>query len=87
LYYIRGNSLTEQVAEDNHIFEFSSEDWKLIFQFAGWKVVYERVYFQYPNKWIYSLTKNAWKQNDFEGFYGVVLEKDDTYKKLYKDWD
>jgi len=87
LYYIRNNCLTKQVAEDTHIFELSPTDWKLIFKFSGWKIVFDKIYYQYPQKGIYSLTKNAWQQNDFEGFYGVVLEKDDTYKKLYMDWD
>jgi hypothetical protein len=87
LYYIRNNSLTKQVAENTHVFEFSPEDWKLIFKFSGWKPVYEKIYYQYPKNGIYKLIKSAWRKYDFEGFYGVILEKDDTYKNLYQDWD
>jgi hypothetical protein len=81
------DSMTVKNAEGVHIFELCPDDWKQIFKFSGWKISYEQIYTQYPKTGIFSLTKNAWKENDFEGFYGVVLEKDDTYKKLYMDWD
>ncbi len=86
LYYIRQNILQKIHAETLHIFELSPDDWKLIFKFCGWKIVFEKVYYQYPQRGIYRLTKAAWSAYDFEGFYGVILEKDDTYKKLYMNW-
>ncbi len=85
--FIRSNSLKNIYAENLHIFELSPEDWKLIFMFSGWKITYEQIYYQYPKNGIYKYTKTAWHENDFEGFYGVILEKDDTYKKLYMDWE
>jgi len=87
LHYIRTNNLKKIKAENLHIFELSPDDWKLIFQFCGWQIVFEKIYYQYPKKGIYKYTKNSWQENDFEGFYGVILEKNDTYKKLYVDWD
>jgi hypothetical protein len=81
------DSMKKKNAEGVHIFELSPKDWKQIFKFSGWKVVYEQIYTQYPKKGLYKYTKSAWKKYDFEGFYGVILEKDDTYKKLYQDWE
>lgn len=89
LYNIRSQTIKEQFAEDTHIFELSPEDWKLIFRFSGWKVLYEQIYYQYPRKnlLLKHFYKKYWRESDFEGFYGVILATDDTYKKLYKDWD
>jgi len=86
LQNIRRNDDKNICAENLHIFELSPEDWKLIFKFTGWKIEYEQIYRQYPERGIYKFTKSAWEENDFEGFFGVILEKDDTYKKLYTDW-
>ena len=73
-------------AENTHIYELCPEDWKLIFTFSGWKVVYENIYYQYPRYGLFKFTKYLWKKKDFEGFYGVILKKDFKYSKLYKDW-
>ncbi len=86
LHYIRTNNLKKIHAENLHIFELSPEDWKLIFKFCGWQIVFEKIYYQYPKKGLYKYTSAAWRANDFEGFYGVILEKNETYKKLYLDW-
>ena len=61
--------------EDVHIFELCPEDWKLIFNYCGWEVKYEKIYYQYPRNIpvISTLLKWYWRRMDFEGFYGVVL--------------
>jgi len=87
LPYIRTKTLKEIYAENLHIFELCPDDWKQIFIFCGWKIIYEQIYYQYPQHSILTnFYKQCWRENDFEGFYGVILEKDDTFKKLYKDW-
>jgi 2-polyprenyl-3-methyl-5-hydroxy-6-metoxy-1,4-benzoquinol methylase len=73
-------------AENTHIFELSPEDLQLLFKFAGWSVVFERIYLQYPRKHWLRITKNYWRMFDFEGFYGVILKKDSTWSKLYTGW-
>jgi len=74
------------VAENTHIFELSPDDWDLIFKFSGWKIVKSVKYTQYPTKNPLSFMRWGWRKMDFDGFYGVILEKDDTYSKRYKDW-
>ena len=73
-------------AERTHIFELSDLDWNLIFRFSGWRIVYSQRYLQYPNKFPESLLKYLWRRIDFDGFYGVILEKDDSISLKYKDW-
>ncbi len=86
LQYIRNRIPGERIAENTHVFELSPADWDLIFKFSGWKVAYRDTFLQYPRRHPLSLTKSLWKKFDFEGFYGVILEKDDTYSAQYKDW-
>jgi len=64
----------EASSEDIHLFELCPDDWKLLFQYSGWKVLYEDIYYQYP----FFFLKWLWTWNDFEGFYGAVLVKDDN---------
>ena len=59
LHYIRQNNLQNIYAENLHIFELSSDDWKLIFKFCGWQIVFEKIYYQYPQNGIYRLTNSA----------------------------
>ena len=73
-------------AENTHIFELSPEDLQLLFKFAGWSVVFERIYLQYPKKHWLRITKWYWRMFDFEGFYGVILKRDSTWSKLYTGW-
>ncbi len=73
-------------AENTHIFELSPEDLQLLFKFAGWSVVFERIYLQYPKKHWLRITKRYWMMFDFEGFYGVILKRDSTWSKLYTGW-
>lgn len=86
LRYIRNVCSKLACAENTHIFELSSEDWKLIVRHAGWDIVEERIYFQYPRKSLLRLTKLYWKKFDFEGFYGIILKRDDSWSSLYQDW-
>lgn len=86
LHHIRKGSNTRVTAEDVHIFELSPSSWKLLFKHAGWEVVHERIYLQYPLKHPLRATKRYWKYSDFEGFYGIVLKRDPTWKDLYTDW-
>jgi hypothetical protein len=86
LAYVRQKLKKKFYAENTHIFEFSPEDWKLIFKFSGWDIIAERIYFQYPKWSIYRLFKTYWKKNDFEGFYGVILRPDNAWTDYYQDW-
>jgi 2-polyprenyl-3-methyl-5-hydroxy-6-metoxy-1,4-benzoquinol methylase len=86
LNHIRQNIKNSRSAENTHIFEFSPDDWKLIFRHSGWDIVSEAIYFQYPKKNILWFTKHLWRLKDFEGFYGVILKRDNTWSNLYKDW-
>lgn len=66
--------------ENTHIFELSPDDWDLLFKYSGWKIKNRYKYFQYPRKSPLTLLRFFWKMlDDFDGFYGVILEKDDTY--------
>ena len=89
LYYIRANSVKPIFAEEEHIFELSPEDWSLLFKHAGWKVVYSKIYYQYPRKIpiLKSILAALWRSTDHEGFWGVVLEKDTAASDLYQDWE
>jgi 2-polyprenyl-3-methyl-5-hydroxy-6-metoxy-1,4-benzoquinol methylase len=73
-------------AERTHIFELSPFDWDLIFRFSGWKIVYSQQYTQYPKKLPGNLLKYLWRKMDFDGFYGVILQRDDSISSKYKDW-
>jgi len=73
-------------AERTHIFELSHLDWDLLFRFSGWRIVYSQGYLQYPDKFPESLLKHLWRRFDFDGFYGVILERDDSVSSKYKDW-
>ena len=75
-------------AETTHIFELSPNDWDLIFRFSGWRIVKSVRYTQYPKSKInpLSLLRYIWRKLDFDGFYGVILEKDDSISKRYQDW-
>ena len=86
LRYIRNAGKKAVCAENTHIFEFNPEDWKLIAKLSGWDIVEEKIYFQYPRKSLLKLTKIYWKKFDFEGFYGIVLKRDDSWSSLYQDW-
>ena len=75
-------------AETTHIFELSPDDWDLIFRFSGWKIVKSVRYTQYPKNILnpLSVLRYLWRKLDFDGFYGVILEKDDSISKRYQNW-
>lgn len=85
----REKGLNSIYAEDEHIFELSPEDWKILMLHSGWKTLEERIYYQYPRNipFISSLLKRMWKNCDYEGFVGFVLKKDLKVMNRYKDWD
>ena len=72
--------------EVTHIFELSPNDWDKLFKFSGWKIVKRIEYYQFPKYHPLGFTKYIWKKLDFEGFYGVILEKDDTYSSQYLEY-
>ena len=86
LNYIRRNMNESVKAENTHIFELSPEDWKLIVRHSGWSIVREKIYLQYSKRGIYILTKGLWRRFDFEGFYGLILRRDNTFSSRYLDW-
>ena len=86
LYQLRRGLKVKRSAEMTHMFELSPEDWKLIVKHSGWAVGYEKVYLQYPKRGFFSMMKGIWKRYDFEGFYGLILKRDDTWSSLYTDW-
>jgi hypothetical protein len=88
LHYVRSPNNQNQYAEDVHVFELSPEDWKLLMRFAGWKPVFEKIYYQYPKNIpvVSALLRLFWKRFDYEGFWGVLLEKDTKLSHQYKDW-
>jgi hypothetical protein len=89
LHQIRYETNKKIRAEEEHIFELSPQDWTLLFLHGGWKVIHSQIHYQYPQRWpIISLVlKLFWRHSDFEGFWGVILEKDTTVSDLYQDWD
>lgn len=82
-----GAPLPERVtAEQVHIFELSPEDWRLLCRFAGWKVSFQRIYYQYPRRSFLRLTGGIWSRLDFEGFLGLSLVPDCEIAQRYADW-
>ena len=86
LSHIRQNNKKPVYAEEVHIFEFSPEDWKLIARHSGWQISDEKVYLQYPKRNFFKITKSLWKKYDLEGFYGLILRRDNTWSSKYLDW-
>ncbi len=88
LRYIRREITRPVRAEEEHIFELSPGDWTLLFRHAGWRVVMEETYHQYPRRWplLRGLWAWYWRRADFEGFWGALLEKDMSLSDLYQDW-
>ena len=86
LHHIRNTTENKVFAENTHIFELNPEDWKLLIKHSGWKVVQEKFYLQYPKRGILYFTKPLWKRFDFEGFYGLIVKKDDAWSAKYSDW-
>jgi hypothetical protein len=89
LHQIRQNTRKPIFAGDEHIFELSPEDWTLLLLHSGWKVKSSQIYYQYPRRWPIARAALAWfwKNTDYEGFWGAILEKDMTYSNAYQDWE
>jgi len=89
LHHVRNKSNKIIYAEDEHIFELSPEDWSLLILHSGWRVVYSKVYYQYPRRLpvVSQLLSWYWRKTDFEGFWGAILEKDTAFSDCYQDWD
>jgi len=86
LHHIRSGQSGKVYAENTHIFELSPDDWKLIIWHSGWEVTQEKIYLQYTTRNFYTLLKGFWRKYDFEGFYGLILKKNDIWSSRYTDW-
>lgn len=86
IQHLRSKNPKEVTSENTHIFELCPDDWDLLYKFSGWKISYSEQYTQYPKRGPLYFLKYLWEKYDFRGFYGVILERDLTYSKLYKDW-
>lgn len=73
-------------AEEVHLFELSPPDWLLLARFAGWRPVMTRSYRQYPRLGPLRITQPLWRHLDFEGFWGVLLQRDLGVASRYADW-
>lgn len=89
LPYIRNKLRQHVCAEEVHIFELNPKDWNLIFLHAGWRVVYNEIYYQYPRRLplVSPFLSWFWRNTDFEGFWGAILMKDTEFSDLYLDWE
>ena len=87
LHHIREGLKERRTAERVHLLELCPEDLRLLFAHTGWKVEKEDVYLQYPLRSPLRATRALWTRWDFEGFYGAVLSRDDTWSSLYGSWD
>jgi hypothetical protein len=86
LEHLRRGTREPVSAEDTHIFELSPSDWNLVFQFAGWRLVASDTYVQYPRRGVLSLARFVLRTYTFEGFYGVILERDPQRADQYLSW-
>ena len=86
LHHIRRGSEEIVKAENTHIFELSPADWKLIVKHSGWNIVKKRIYSQYPRRGFLRITKALWKRFDYEGFYGMILTRNNAWSSKYMDW-
>lgn len=89
LHNIRNHSKKIIYSEEEHIFELNPKDWTLLMLHSGWKVIYSKIYHQYPRKWpiLSQILRYYWRETDFEGFWGAILEKDTTLSDCYQDWE
>jgi len=86
MHHIRLGLPTQVTPENTHIFELSPADWRLLFRYSGWEVRYEQIYRQYPRRRLLRVMKRHWQRTDFEGFWGVVVERDSTWMNQYTRW-
>lgn len=76
-------------SENEHIFELSPADWKLLLLHSGWKVTYGETFYQYPRRIpvISQVLSFYWRKTDFEGFWGAIIEKETSFAEQYLDWE
>lgn len=86
LHQIRSGNMADMYAENTHIFELCPDDWRLLFQFAGWEVIEDDVYRMYPGMNPYYLMKFLWKRFAFDGYYGCILKRNTSISSRYKSW-
>jgi hypothetical protein len=86
LHQLRAGLKKKMSPESVHIFEFCPEDLKLLARHCGWEVETERIYRQYPLLSPLRATRTIWRDWDFEGFYGLVLKRDQSWSALYSGW-
>jgi 2-polyprenyl-3-methyl-5-hydroxy-6-metoxy-1,4-benzoquinol methylase len=86
LHHVRKGWTQAMSPEKLHVFEFSPDEWNLLFKFAGWEVVDSDIYTQYPARGSLKYSKYLWRKFDFEGFYGVILKKNLETANLYEGW-
>lgn len=72
--------------EETHIFELCPSDWELLARFAGFKTVFNRLYYQYPKKSLLRATAGLWRRLDFEGFLVLFLKRDTELAERYTGW-
>ncbi|MBF0328459.1 MAG: hypothetical protein HQL10_04825 [Nitrospirae bacterium] len=88
LHHVRLCTQGKVYAEDEHIFELCPEDWSLLMLHAGWRVVYDDIYFQYPRLPFFNpFLSWYWRKTDYEGFWGCIIEKDTSLSDRYQDWE
>lgn len=76
----------QMTPEEVHVFELSEADWALLARFAGWRVVFSRIYRQYPHFSPLHATAPLWRKLDFEGFLGLFLTRDPGVARRYTGW-
>jgi len=86
LQHVRPGASVEAIPENIHVFELAPDDWRRIFKHTGWSIAAEERYLQYPRFGLLRLTRSLWKNLDFEGYWGVILTRDSTFKDQYKGW-
>lgn len=77
---------SELVPEDVHFFELNPDDWTHLAGFAGWRLVFQKIYLQYPQYSPLRFMAPFWRQFDFEGFVGFLFERDLSRANRYTGW-
>ncbi|MFL5885952.1 MAG: class I SAM-dependent methyltransferase [Thermoleophilaceae bacterium] len=90
LFHIRTGRREHAHPETTHVFELSPPDWRLVLQHAGWAVVEETTYLQYPRRRPLRATQPLWARTEqlgtHEGFWGAILRRDHSWSDLYSGW-
>jgi hypothetical protein len=89
IYQVRQNKTGPIHAEEEHIFELNPSDWTLLARHSGWKIVETRIYRHFPGRipLLSPFLSFFWRRRDFEGFWGVLLERETSYADKYLDWE